>query len=132
VGQQLTQYECKSSLIPRPTPLFSSRHWSVETQCWGHRFVHLSVHAIRNAHGAGVPNVITGFAYEYTYQDQEYIIRTMNIKHVQCTCYTFIFVSIPSLYVRVFLLQAAHKIALSCPKYIFNQVVCTMLTNNQL
>ena len=26
-----------------------------------------------------------GFAYEYTYQDHEYIIRTMNTKHAQHT-----------------------------------------------
>ena len=38
-------------------------------------------------------------AYEYTYQDHEYIIR---IKHEQCG--------------MTFLLQAAHKIAVSCPK----------------
>jgi len=43
-------------------------------------------------------------AYEYTYQDHEYIIRTMNTKHDRCG--------------MAFLLQAAHKIAvrLSCPK----------------
>ena len=36
-------------------------------------------------------------SYEYTYQDHEYIIRTMNTKHEQCG--------------MAFLLQAAHKIA---------------------
>ena len=41
-------------------------------------------------------------AYEYTYQDHEYIIRTMNTKHERCG--------------MAFLLQAAHKIAVSCPK----------------
>jgi len=41
-------------------------------------------------------------AYEYTYQDHEYIIRTMNIEHERCG--------------KAFLLQAAHKIAVSCPK----------------
>jgi len=40
-------------------------------------------------------------AYEYTYQDHEYLIRTMNTKHEQCG--------------MAFLLQAAHKIAVSCP-----------------
>ena len=40
-------------------------------------------------------------AYEYTYQDHEYIIRTMNTKHEQCG--------------MAFLLQAA-QIAVSCPK----------------
>ena len=41
-------------------------------------------------------------AYEYTYQDHEYIIRTMNTKHEWCG--------------MAFLLQAAHKIAVSFPK----------------
>ena len=41
-------------------------------------------------------------AYEYTYQDHEYIIRTMNTKHEWCG--------------MAFLLQAAHKIVVSCPK----------------
>ena len=41
-------------------------------------------------------------AYEYTYKDHEYIIRTMNTKHERCG--------------MAFLLQAAHKIAVSCPK----------------
>jgi len=41
-------------------------------------------------------------AYEYTYQDHEYIIRTMNTKHERA--------------VWAFLLQAGHKIAVSCPK----------------
>ena len=41
-------------------------------------------------------------AYEYTYQDHEYIIRTMNTKYERCG--------------MAFLLQAAHKIAASCPK----------------
>jgi len=41
-------------------------------------------------------------AYEYTYQDHEYIIRTMNTKHERCG--------------MAFLLQVAHKIAVSCPK----------------
>jgi len=30
--------------------------------------------------------VIMDFAYEYTYQDCEYIIRTMSTKHAQCAC----------------------------------------------
>ena len=29
-----------------------------------------------------------GFTYEYTYHDCEYIVRTMNTKNAQCTCYT--------------------------------------------
>ena len=41
-------------------------------------------------------------AYEYTYEDHEYIIRTMNTKHERCG--------------MAFLLQAAHKIAVSFPK----------------
>ena len=32
--------------------------------------------------------MIIGF-HEYTYQDPEYIIRAMNTKYAQCTCYTF-------------------------------------------
>jgi len=47
-----------------------------------------------------------GFAYEYTYQGHEYIIRTMNTKHDH------------TVHLGVFLLQAAHKIALSRPKFI--------------
>jgi len=31
--------------------------------------------------------MIMGF-HEITYQDCEYIIRAMNTKHTQCTCYT--------------------------------------------
>ena len=58
----------------------------------------------RNAYGA--PKVIMVFAYEYTYHDHEYIIRTMNTKHAG------------TVHLRVFLLQAAHKIALSRRKYI--------------
>ena len=34
--------------------------------------------------------MIMGFGYEYTYQDHEYLIRTMNNKHAQspgtCIC----------------------------------------------
>jgi len=42
-------------------------------------------------------------AYEYTCQDHEYmIIRTMNTKYERCG--------------MAFLFQAAHKIAVSCPK----------------
>ena len=29
-----------------------------------------------------------GFTYEYTYQNREYIIRTLNTKHAHCTYYT--------------------------------------------
>ena len=57
------------------------------------------------------------FAYECTYQDHKYIIMTRNTKHVQAYIQL---VTIPSS--CVFLLQAAHKIALSCPKYICDQV----------
>ena len=39
-------------------------------------------------------------AYEYTYQDNDYPLRTMNTKHERCG--------------MAFLLQAAHKIAVSC------------------
>ena len=38
--------------------------------------------------------------YEYTYLDHEKILRTMNTKHERCG--------------MAFLLQAAHKIAVSC------------------
>jgi len=47
-------------------------------------------------------NVIMVAMNEYTYQDHEYIIRTMNTKHERCG--------------MAFLLQAAHNIAVSCPK----------------
>jgi len=47
-----------------------------------------------------------GFAYEYTYHDHDYIIRTMNTKHTG------------TVHLRVFLLQATYKIALSHRKYI--------------
>ena len=54
--------------------------------------------------GSGECKVIMGFAFKNTYQDHEYIMRTMNTKHV--------------IEQRLaFLLQAAHKIAVSCPKY---------------
>ena len=43
------------------------------------------------------------FVYEYTYQDCEHRIKTMNTQHAQCTCYKH-GRSVP-------LLQAAHKIA---------------------
>ena len=55
--------------------------------------------------------MIMGFAYEYTYQDYEYIIRTMNTS-----------ASNQTLYILVFLLLAAHKIVLSCTKHICDQV----------
>ena len=45
-----------------------------------------------------------GLAYEYTYQGLEHIIRTMNTMHE---------------WHLAFLLQAALKIALSCPEYIY-------------
>jgi len=32
--------------------------------------------------------MIMGF-HEYAYQDREYIIKAMNTKHAQCTCYAF-------------------------------------------
>ena len=50
-------------------------------------------------------------AYEYTYQDHEYIIRTMNTKHERCGM-AFLLQAAH----KIFLLQAAHKIAVSCPK----------------
>ena len=53
--------------------------------------------------------VIMGFAYEYTFQDHEYIIRTVNTKHEGANIYNCL----------SFLLQAAPKIAISCPKYIY-------------
>jgi len=34
--------------------------------------------------------MIMGFAYEFIYQDWEYIIRTMNTKQIQCRLYTII------------------------------------------
>ena len=33
--------------------------------------------------------VYYGFAYEYTYQDDEYIIRTVNTKHELCSSFGF-------------------------------------------
>ena len=34
--------------------------------------------------------MIMGFhEYAYAYQDLEYIIKAMNTKHAQCTCYAF-------------------------------------------
>ena len=41
-------------------------------------------------------------AHEYTYRNTDYIIRTMNTKHELCP--------------MAFLLQAVHKIAVSCSK----------------
>jgi len=54
--------------------------------------------------------MIMGFPYEYTYQDHEYIIRTMNTKHAQL---------LTKPYTYQFLLLAVHKIAL---KHICDQV----------
>ena len=51
--------------------------------------------------------VITGFAFGSTSQDREYIILTMNSKHGYISC------------LGVFLLQDAHKITVSHPKYIY-------------
>ena len=51
-----------------------------------------------------------GFAYEYTYQGHEYIIRTMNTKHAL------------TVHLRVFLPQAAHKIGLSRRKFICKNI----------
>ena len=61
-----------------------------------------------------------GLAYECTYQDQEYIIMSRNTKHAPSYIQL---VAVPSSCV---LLQAAHKIALSCPKYICDQVAWTL------
>jgi len=66
-----------------------------------------------------------GFAYECTYQDHEYIIMTRNTKHAPA--YNQL-VTIPSS--CVFLLQAAHKIALNCPKYICDQVAWALAMLN--
>ena len=51
-------------------------------------------------------------AYEYTYQDHEYIIRTVNTEHDQL-------VREPD---TSFLLLAAHKIALRCTKHICDEL----------
>ena len=61
-----------------------------------------------------------GFSW-YTYQDPEYIIRAMNTKHAQCTCYTHS-AGNQTLYIWVFLLQAARMIALCCSEHICDQV----------
>ena len=34
--------------------------------------------------------IISYGLHEYTYQDHEYVIRAMNSKHAQCTCYIYI------------------------------------------
>ena len=63
--------------------------------------------------------MIMGF-HEYTYQDREYIIRAMNTKHAQCTCCTS--AGNQTLYIWVFLLQAARMIALCHSEHICDQV----------
>jgi len=63
--------------------------------------------------------MIMGFPHEYTYQDCEYRIRTMNTKHAQCICYTFV--------KSLFFIQAAHKIARST--YVCDQVGQAMVTS---
>jgi len=65
--------------------------------------------------------MIMGF-HECTYQDREYIIRAVNTKHAQCTCYTHS-AGYQTLYIWVFLLQAAHTIALCHSEHISDQVV---------
>jgi len=47
--------------------------------------------------------------HEYTYQDREYIIRAMNIKHAQCTCLYIQMVT--KLYYRLHILL--HSVTLS-------------------
>ena len=59
------------------------------------------------------------FSYKYTYQDRDYIIRTMNTKPAQCTCYIQL---VTKPYTLSFLLQPAHKLALSHSKNICDQV----------
>jgi len=63
------------------------------------------------------PEMIMGF-HEYTYQDHEYIIRAMNTKHTQCTHSA----GKQTLYIWVFLLQAACTIALCHSEHICDQV----------
>ena len=58
--------------------------------------------------------------HEYTYQDPEYILRAMNTKHAQCTCCTS--AGNQTLYIWVFLLQAARMIALCHSEHICDQV----------
>ena len=87
-----------------------SQNRSAETECWRRRYVRsYMVHIIHNAHVQVMEaensltvtiyssvfialgwrsEMIMGF-HECAYQDREYIIRAMNTKHVQCTCYTF-------------------------------------------
>ena len=62
--------------------------------------------------------IIMDFAHEYTNQDCEYRIRTMNTEHAQCTCYTF-GRSAPS----------CTQDCLSSPKHICDQVGQAMLTS---
>jgi len=59
--------------------------------------------------------------HEYTQQDREYIIRAMTTKHAQCKCYTHSGGK-QTLYIWVFLLQAARMIALCCFEHITDQV----------
>ena len=62
--------------------------------------------ALRNGYGF---HEYTYLDPEYTYLDSEYIIRPMNTKRAQCTCYTQLVIK-P--YILVFLLQAARTITL--------------------
>ena len=74
----------------------------IEMALYNHMYIHTYVYC--ELSGSRECQVIMGFAYEYTYQDHEYIIRTMNTKHERCLAFLF---------------QAAHKIGGSCPKYIY-------------
>ena len=63
---------------------FFSRHWSIaQPACMTLMLGIISLHQ----------KVIVGFAYEYTYQDHDYIFRTMNTKNAQCyaqCCFGFL------------------------------------------
>ena len=74
--QHLMTHHFLSSLFKE----FLSWYWSACAGGIG-SFAHGTYHSQCTWHSK---KVIMGFAYEYTYQDHEYIIRTMNTKHAPC------------------------------------------------
>jgi len=61
-----------------------------------------------------------GFTYEYTYQNREYIIRTMNVMHAQLPAIHS--ACNQTLYIWLLLLQTTSTIALSHSEHICDQV----------
>ena len=113
----------------RHTELFLSRHWSAKrgTALYDQMALYDLTYAFSDLHSifqyvikqwlCGLQLSGSGehkkrlwilFMNNYTYQDHEHIIWAMNTKHEQCPCNHL-----------VLLLQAAHKIAVSCPKFIY-------------